>query len=80
MNHKKNLSIEIKTKIITMRKYSTATFAEIANQCGCSVSFLANKNILKPHMKFLSLQIYRVVLWIEFDILGANGKKLVEKI
>lgn len=33
-----HLSIETKTKIITMRNYSTATLSEIANQCDCSVS------------------------------------------
>lgn len=33
-----DLSMETKTKIITMRKYSSATFTEIANQCGCGVS------------------------------------------
>lgn len=35
---KMDLSMETKTKIITLRKYSSATFAEIANQCECGVS------------------------------------------
>lgn len=33
-----HLSIETKTKIITMRLYSTATFDQIANDCRCSVN------------------------------------------
>lgn len=33
-----HLSIETKTKIITMRLYSTATFDQIANECRCSVN------------------------------------------
>lgn len=32
------LSIETKTKIVTMRNYTSHTWAEIAADCGCSVS------------------------------------------
>lgn len=39
MNHNyHHLSIETKTKIITMRNCSSATFSQIADQCGCSVT------------------------------------------
>lgn len=36
--NRNHLSIEIKSKIIAMREYSTSTWPEIAAECGCSVS------------------------------------------
>lgn len=36
--NRNNLSVEIKSKIISMRSYTSLTFEEIAAQCGCSVS------------------------------------------
>lgn len=36
--NRKELSTEIKSKIIAMREYSTAFWPEIAAECGCSVS------------------------------------------
>lgn len=32
------LTMEMKTKIVAMRNYTTLTFDEIAVECGCSVS------------------------------------------
>lgn len=39
MDHQ-HLSIEIKTKIITLREHTPHTWAERAEMCGCSVSFI----------------------------------------
>lgn len=33
-----NLTTEMKTKIITMREYTSMNFEQIAVECGCSVS------------------------------------------
>lgn len=36
-NRRENLSVEIKTKIITLRNSTCKTFEEIAAECGCNV-------------------------------------------
>lgn len=34
----KHLSVEVRAKIITLKKFSNLTYAEIAKECNCSVS------------------------------------------
>lgn len=67
-----HLSIETKTKIITMRNYSTATLSEIANQCDCSVSKkrienfsidLSIKNDKKTSVRFCFIKVSAVKYW-----------------
>lgn len=41
MEHvRRNLSLEMRNKLISLRNYSGLTWAEIAAQCGCNVSWI----------------------------------------
>lgn len=37
-HHYHRLNLETRTKIVTMRNYSTSTFEQIAIECDCSVN------------------------------------------